>query len=157
MVVIGVLVSNGVWAAVVDETFEPRVTIFKGTPGEAIEIVADKTEFLVSYRPSMETFSSLHIPFRVRSVLGVNINYRLSLALSQQVCLEGEPASPVPWGGVTYWIDDAPFTSSAPIDVFEAVVEKSHLLRVDYPQRPQTDEAQVCYGTIGIVAGIAEI
>ncbi len=157
VVVGGVLISNGVWAAVVDKTFEPRVTIFKGTAGEAIEIVADKTDFLASYRPSLETFSSLHIPFRVRSVMGVGINYRMSLALSQHVCWVEGAAQPAPWDGVALSVDGESFTATLPVEVLESVVEKSHVLSVDYPKRPQMDELQSCYGTIGVVAEMVEL
>lgn len=153
---LGILMSQSVGA--VDRTLRPSVTIFKGEPGEAIEIVADKTDFVAIYQTDQKTFVPLLIPFKVRSVLGVNIDYRLSLSLSQHFCQENsEPDGPYQaWDGVTLWMNDTLFTTSTPVEVND-VVTQSHVLTVKYPERLQTDVDQLCYGTIGLVAGVVDL
>ncbi len=147
-----VFMSQGVWA-VADRIFNPFVTIFKSGSGDSIEIVADSTDFLATYKAELRSFIPLFIPFKVRSIHDGTISYNLSLSFSQHFCQVTPDSSFEVWDGVTLLLDHAPFTEDIVVSVDDVSVN-SHVLTVQFSELTQTDVVQSCFGTIGLVAGV---
>ena len=120
-----------------------------------IEIIG-KRDYVSSYDTKSQTFKPLHIDFEVKSRSGDNVNYSLTLPVSQHYCINSTGESEA-LNGLSFTLDGQPF---APKDSDEAGhdgqtftgSDDQHHLEVRYPTLPQTGNNQQCYGTLGLSA-----
>lgn len=133
------------------KVLDVSVNVVVDASSAQLEIIAPRTDFLVVYLSSQQTFQPLDIPFTVRSRDGFNHNYELTLAqLSGQCAVSGGMVSPLP---LLAHLDGSVFDASN-FGYGLADPERAHVLTLTFPNISQAAASQSCDGVAAVVAAV---
>lgn len=131
-------------AAPLERVLPVSVSIVANQTSPDLEILADKSAFLVVYDTVLQQFPPLNIPFKVRSVSGLSVAYNLSLSQSGGQCNGVTPLVPATaLDGVGIVINQSQRFAG---------IENSHVLTLSFPSLPQSSLVQQCEGYAGVMA-----
>lgn len=133
------------------KVLDVSVNVVVDGPSAQLEIVAPRTDFLVVYLSSQQTFQPLDIPFTVRRLDGAYHNYELTLAqLGGQCAVSGGGGSPLT---LSAHLDGREFDASNS-GHGTAAPEQAHVLTLTFPSISQATVSQVCDGVAAVVASV---
>lgn len=143
-VLVIIMLSLTANAAPLERVLPVSVSIVANQASPGLEIVADKSAFLLIYRPAAQQFLPLDIPFKVRSVSGLSVAYNLSLSQLGGLCDVVTPLVPTPTLDGTSIVLNQPYRFTG--------IEHAHVLTLSFPPVDQGNLTQQCEGYAGVVA-----
>ncbi|WP_152607655.1 hypothetical protein [Aeromonas hydrophila] len=138
------IILQNAFSAPIERVLPVTVNIVTNQVSSDLEIVADKSAFLVIYNSKSQQFLPLDIPFKVRSVSGASLAYSLRLSQLGGICDGIEPLTPTPaLDGISATLNES----------YQFIgMENSHLLTLSFPSLYQTNLTQNCEGYVGVIA-----
>ncbi|WP_429219257.1 hypothetical protein [Aeromonas veronii] len=138
------MMSSTARAALLERVLPVSVNIVTHQASSDLEIVADKSAFLVVYSSASQHFLPLDIPFKVRSLSGLSMAYNLSMSQLGGLCDGVTPLVPSPT------LDGAPIVLNQQYRF--TGTENAHVLTLSFPFLAQASLAQQCEGYARVVA-----
>lgn len=138
------MMSHIVVAAPLEKRVQLSVDIIANNPSPDLEILVDRSDFLIVYNQSLQKFLPLNIPLKVRSVSGMSVDYNLSIFQLDGLCDGSGPLIP------TASIDDVAMTLNQPYRF--SGIENTHLLTLSFPFLSQSMLPGQCSGAAGLIA-----
>lgn len=125
-----------------EKTLNVSINIIAQQAGGQLEIETVNNHFLARYIVQEQRFSPLEIPFNVRSISGLNVNYSLSIGSMAGRCAGNEILLTSNLDGMPIAINDKRQYSGTDVP---------HSLVIDFPILPQLTQTFFCEGHVSIV------
>lgn len=145
------IASVNVISAPMERVLNVSVNMVVNQQSPQINIVANKTDFLVVYSSSLKRFQSLAIPFSIRQIDGSSHNYLLTIPQVTGQCTPQGAATQIISLSAT--LDNQIITPTSSF-AGTAAPEQAHILNISFPDINQTETSQLCEGTASVIAAV---